>query len=120
MPRLHGPSMVVGRGGAVSIAPAVAAASGFDPETASAVVTGAGSPELNVTYPRAGSVNGRAYFQLAEVGELAWSGVGWEFNGAAGGGYNAYLSPKDVEYPWLATAWEVADGTPPAPTVAAG
>lgn len=91
---------------------------GVDPAIASAVVTGAGTASVNVTFPPSGQQNGRNYYlSVDETAEVVWSGFDWSINNADG---IAYSSPDNVAYPWLATTWLVVDGSLPAPTVTMG
>ena len=94
------------------------ASSGPDPETASAVVAGAGTAEANGTYTRSGSFDGKPRY-VSGGNEIAWNAgsVRWEM--AIDGLGTGYESANDVAYPWLAT-WAVADGDSPAPTVTIG
>jgi hypothetical protein len=92
-----------------------------DPETASAVVAGAGEGSLNGTYARTGSRNGRPHY----VHSLGVYVVTWETDGywsIADVGFSSlyYYSQDDVDFPWLATTWEAGDADEPVPTVTAG
>jgi hypothetical protein len=92
----------------------------IDPETASAVVSGAGTATVNATHTRSGSQNGKPYFVNGVDSEIIWdNGAGeWWINDGSFG--TAYSSGEDVAFPWLVTAWTVVDGDTPAPTVTAG
>jgi hypothetical protein len=93
--------------------------SGPDPETASAIVSGAGSASSNGTYERNGDVNGRPNYELLGGNFIRWSGASWVLNDNTVGG-TTYSSSDDVAYPWLVTTWVVEDGTEPVPTVTIG
>jgi hypothetical protein len=94
----------------------------FDPETAAAVVSGSAMPVLNITYPRAGSLNGRGeYFGNGGSYRISWTddaGGYWQFTNDV---YSTvyYYATQDVAFPWLVTVWEVSEGSEPVPTVTA-
>ncbi len=116
MPELYTTQMRVRRGQGLSLSPAPASPD-LDPETASAVVAGAGTAEANLTYPRAGEQDGRPRF-LLDLREISWGGSQWNINGPDG--FTLYFSNDDVAYPWLVTTWLPSDGSPPVPTVTMG
>lgn len=95
-----------------------AASSGPDPETASVVVSGAGTETSNGTFPRDGSQNGKPYYINGVIAEILWDGTAWLINDGSVG--STYQSAEDVAYPWLVAVWTVVDGVPPAPTVIIG
>lgn len=97
-------------------------------DTPAVTVIGAGSGAANGTYTERGTHNGKPFYnpegQLTSETSffLNWSsgeGItsGWVlFND----GDELYRANEEVDFPWLATTWLVADGATPAPTVTEG
>jgi hypothetical protein len=92
------------------------------PLAGSVLVSGAGTAEANGTYTPRGTENGKTYYNLMGEADnparsaIAWDGTtNWVILDSTGG--NLYFASEDIEFPWLASAWEGNDGDPPSPTV---
>lgn len=93
---------------------------------AGAVVSGAGTTEVNGTYIDKGfdTGTGRITYLISgyEIKDgtsgIYWDGEHWTIKNS--GGITAYTATGgDVERPWLSPSWDAAGGDPPSPTVAA-
>jgi hypothetical protein len=80
------------------------------------VVTGAGDATYNGEYHESGTFNGQPQYVNASARYIFWS------SGAGGRWAMAAYPPDEIYYNGAALPgeWSVGDGTPPAPTVAAG
>lgn len=109
----------------MSVFTAIAASSqpagGAAPDS-SAVVSGAGTAEVNGTYTPRGTNSGKPYYNLVGqpdnliVASIAWQGA-WVIWGLMGDGW--YFSTDDTAFPWEAIFLE-DNGDSPAPSVSEG
>lgn len=94
----------------------------------SAIVSGAGSTVANGEWTPRGTETGRPFYcplgsPTVVPGDAGFclysdSGLGWVISSDVFA--SIYFTPDDVNFPWLATTWNVEDGIPPAPTVTQG
>jgi hypothetical protein len=97
------------------------AGSAAAPAASSALVSGAGTAEVNGTYTPRGTNAGKAYYNLAgepdgtSASSIMWDGGQWVIFTSIGDG--AYFSTEDVSNPWDVSTWRVGDGVEPTPTV---
>ena len=80
---------------------------------------GAGSPGCNITFPYAGTLNGKAHYTTGAAfsGEIAWSGTQWVMYCQGGPLQDFYFSTDNVDFPWQVTTWQVGFASTPMPTV---
>jgi hypothetical protein len=85
------------------------------PQPNAVLVAGAGTAQVNGSYPYTGMAFGKPYYYDAQdMCEIAWDGSMWHIFDA--GGFTAYQSTSDVYFPWDAV-WTAGTGSLPVPTV---
>ena len=81
------------------------------------LVSGAGSSNVNGIYVEAGVSGGKKFYNLQSGSfTIVWVSPSWQIKSIVGG-VVLYVGNNNVEFPWQATSWVGAVGSPPVPTV---